>query len=264
MPKYVVPSVLETAFNCPHCGALAKQYWHKVFCEYKKDEDPLPNVWSKDRDANEVFKDVREKSEREKLIEFVQRLQAGLPFKDTNRRDTYRMPELFNIHLSECFNCKEFTVWLYDCIIFPVASDGPPPNQDLPEEIRKDYLEASSIIDLSSRGSCALSRLAIQKLLKVLGGEGTNINDDIGKLVSLGLDQRIQKALDVVRVVGNNAVHPGQVDLADNRSTAETLLRLINLIADKMISEPKEVDAIYAMLPTGALNAIGRRDNKGQ
>lgn len=262
MIKHVVPSVLETAFNCPHCGALAKQYWHNVFCEHLKDEDPLPNVWSKDRDANEVFKDIREKSEREKLVELVQRLQAGLPFKDTNRRDTYRLPQLFNVHLSECFNCKELTVWLYDCIIFPASGDGPSPNLDLPEEIRKDYLEASSIINLSPRGSCALSRLAIQRLLKVLGGSGSDINKDIGTLVSKGLDQRIQKALDIVRVVGNNAVHPGQVDLADNRSTAETLLRLINLIADKMISEPKQVDAIYSMLPTGALDAIERRDKK--
>ena len=52
----------------------------------------------------------------------------------------------------------------------------------------------------------------LQKLCKVLGQSGNNINEDIKALVESGLDPRVQKALDAVRVVGNNAVHPGQMD----------------------------------------------------
>ena len=26
--KYVAPSVRDTAFNCPHCGALTTQQWY--------------------------------------------------------------------------------------------------------------------------------------------------------------------------------------------------------------------------------------------
>ena len=29
-PKYVVPSIDETAFNCPHCGALTTQRWYDL------------------------------------------------------------------------------------------------------------------------------------------------------------------------------------------------------------------------------------------
>ena len=96
-----------------------------------------------------------------------------------------------------------------------------------------------------------------------MGQSGENINDDIGALVANGLDPRIQRALDAVRVIGNNAVHPGQIDLRDDRATAETLFHLTNLIAEKMISEPKHVDEVYATLPKEALSAIAKRDAKG-
>jgi hypothetical protein len=137
---------------------------------------------------------------------------------------------------------------------------APPPNPDLPADIRQDYEEASSILALSARGAAALIRLCIQKLCKYLGEGGKDINADIGELVKKGLDIRVQKALDAVRVIGNNAVHPGKIDLKDDRATAESLFRLLNIIAEKMISEPKHVDDIYACLPPGALKQIEDRD----
>ena len=38
-----------------------------------------------------------------------------------------------------------------------------------------------------------------------------------------GLPSTIQRALDILRVTGNNAVHPGRIDLRDDRATAELL-----------------------------------------
>ena len=128
------------------------------------------------------------------------------------------------------------------------------------DDIRRDYDEASSILNLSPRGAAALIRLAIQKLCKKLGQPGNNLNADIGKLVSDGLDKRVQQALDAVRVIGNNAVHPGKIDLRDDRAVAESLFRLLNLIAEKMISESKHVEKVYASLPKDALEAIAKRD----
>jgi Domain of unknown function (DUF4145) len=93
--------------------------------------------------------------------------------------------------------------------------------------------------------------------------KGENLNDDIGALVAAGLETGVQKALDVVRVVGNNAVHPGQIDLKDDRAIALTLFQLVNLIIERCISLPKKLDAMYAGLPPGALKAIDTRDKKG-
>jgi hypothetical protein len=95
-----------------------------------------------------------------------------------------------------------------------------------------------------------------------LGEKGKNLDDDIASLVSKGLDPRVQKALDVVRVIGNNSVHPGQIDLRDDRATAEKLFGLVNLIADIMITQPKHIDEMFQGLPEGARKAIEKRDKE--
>ena len=91
-------------------------------------------------------------------------------------------------------------------------------------------------------------------------GEKGDLDASIANLVKKGLTIKIQQALDIVRVIGNNAVHPGQIDLKDNRDTALQLFNLINIIANVMISEPKEVEKLYQSLPKGAKDAIERRD----
>jgi hypothetical protein len=96
-----------------------------------------------------------------------------------------------------------------------------------------------------------------------LGESGKNINDDIASLVKKGLPVQIQKALDIVRVVGNESVHPGQIDLNDNQEIANKLFDLINIIAQVMITQPKEISALYEnIIPDDKKEAIEKRDNK--
>ncbi len=134
------------------------------------------------------------------------------------------------------------------------------PNNDLPESIKADYEEAREILNISPRGAAALLRLSIQKLCIHLGEKGKNINEDIGSLVKKGLSGKVQQALDVVRVIGNGAVHPGQIDLKDDIATAAKLFELVNIIAEIMITQPKEIDKLYAGLPDNQLLGIAQRD----
>src|SRR5438128_32905 len=126
--------------------------------------------------------------------------------------------------------------------------DRPPGNPDLPSDVRLDYEEARAIAAKSPRGAGALLRLAIQKLCTQLGGSGENLNADIALLVKNGLPAAVQKSLDAVRVIGNESVHPGTIDLRDDPSTVETLFRLVNFVAEKMITDPAEIEAIYGEL----------------
>lgn len=257
--KYVYPSVKETAFNCPHCGALAKQFWRTAYAK-QNPKDDVPFICSKEKVLEINLENVRAEAERTKLLRELQRLSLGVPFFKSKRE--YSDFILQNVFISSCYNCDHPSVWIYDRLIYPIQGDAPEASSDLPEDILRDYKEASTILNASPRGAAALIRLAIQKLCIELGQPGKNINNDIGALVSNGLDSKIQKALDAVRGIGNNAVHPGQIDLKDNRQTAETLFRLLNIIAEKMISEPKHVDEIYNSLPESALAAIKLRDEK--
>lgn len=170
------------------------------------------------------------------------------------------------LKLAYCHRCKQHSVWLDGSegypvkMLYPESLTAPLPNEDLPEECIKDYMEAREIANSSPRGAAALLRLCIQKLAIHLGGDGKNINDDIGKLVKNGLPQRVQQALDVVRVVGNNSVHPGEMTVDDQPETVHALFGLINLIVDNQITQPKQVGALFDRLPEGARNAVEKRD----
>ncbi len=170
-----------------------------------------------------------------------------------------------NIHsavlrVSVCENCGKNCLWVGDSYVYPDQSGAPHPNPDMPSEVKQDYEEAARIYKKSPRGAAALLRLSIQKLMVHLGQPGKNINDDISALVASGLPTQIQQALDVVRVTGNNAVHPGQLDAKDAH-VAEQLFPLVNVIVEYRISLPSRIQEMYDALPCGAKAAIQKRDS---
>lgn len=176
---------------------------------------------------------------------------------------------------ARCAACYSSSIWLknlneftednmnFEKIIFPSKSnDIDDPNLDMPCKVKVIYQEASSIISESPRASAALSRLAIEYLVDELNAEGKSLNQKIGYLVSKGLPKLIQQSLDTVRVIGNNAVHPGQIDFDDDDELAHALLQLINIIVDNQISQPKMIGELYNSLPKNALKGITDRDKK--
>ena len=265
--KYISLSTLESAFNCPHCEAFAQQQWYSLLANPLPNESPLPVILDSDCDEEITSKDVEDPKEREKLQQIMSKIVKGLPvfvdrtFEQQRSYDWYAFVELHNVVVAQCFNCRNNSVWIHRKLVFPQRGEAPPANADLSDDIRRDYDEAGSILDLSPRGAAALLRLAIQKLCKELGLSGNNLNEDIKKLVSKGLEKEVQMALDTIRVIGNNAVHPGRIDIQDDRSTAETMFSLLNLIAEKMITQPKRIKKIYATLPEEARKAIEKRDS---
>ncbi len=146
-------------------------------------------------------------------------------------------------------------------MVWPDVVDTPPPNPDLNEEITFDYREAASILNKSPRGAAALLRLCVQKLCVELGQQGKNLNTDIASLVQKGLPPIVQQSLDAVRVIGNESVHPGQMDMTDDTDTARTLFSLVNVIAASLISAPKQAKEIFDSLPQSKLEQIEKRDS---
>lgn len=228
MSNYVAPADNLAAFNCPHCNAYCQQDWFSL-------------------DAT--------------LATSTERIAFQ------------------NARLSQCLVCKEYAIWYrfttkvlgpyptglipqrtYQ-IIYPKSTLAPKAADDMPEDVKNIYNEARNIINDSSKGAAALLRLALQKLMPHLGEKGENINDDIGELVKKGLNPVIQEALDSLRVIGNNAVHPGQINLDEKPETANKLFTLINSIIELKITREKVIKDVYQELPESAKKAIEQRDS---
>jgi hypothetical protein len=252
------PSVAATSFNCPHCGSLAHQTWYSFYTKImSKDEKPF--LWGEDV-LSRIEKDLDlEPDVRKQWIAHAKKMQIGDPFIDRQEQGAYLNETMENVWASQCYSCGRFGLWVHGNLIYPAVRTGDEPNEDLSDEIRRDYEEARSVLNLSPRAAAALLRLCIQKICRDLKADGKDINEDIAKLVADGLDIRVQQALDVVRVIGNNAIHPGQIDLRDDRETATQLFRLVNIIAEKMISEPKHIQSIFDSLPASARDQIAKR-----
>ena len=181
-------------------------------------------------------------------------------WSQTNDDYTGRYIATPDLMIAYCVHCDQYSLWLKEKMIYPEESGIQMPNPDLRDDIKEDYNEARSIVNKSPRGAVALLRLCVQKLCEQLGQPGKNINEDIANLVKEGLPHEIQRSLDIVRVIGNNAVHPGQIDLKDDVETANKLFKFVNIIAQVMVTQPKEIEQLYETLPETQRKAIEDRD----
>lgn len=260
MTQHIEPSIRETAFNCPHCGALTTQTWFQPYVQRVTSEDRVPSIPdATDFESIQVDPDLSDE-QRLKFASYCERVLSRQAFLEPLKTSAYCDLRLDNLHISQCFNCRELATWLHREMLHP--SNGPSilPNSDLNDDIKRDFNEARSILNLSPRGAAALLRLAVQKLCVQLGETGRNIDTDIASLVKKGLNPKVQQALDIVRVIGNECVHPGELDMRDDGETATQLLLLVNLVAEQMITLPREINALYGKLPQGKRDAITARD----
>lgn len=263
MTKKSVPaSVNETAFDCPHCGAYTTQFWFSLHARQLREDQPTPTIPTPQRSKEALNSSDHTAEERDKLREWIRLMDTRRVWMDTNPHDGGYGLTAQNLHLSKCYACKKFSVWVHSRLVDPLALPTVQPNPDLPDDIAADFNEARSIVDQSPRGAAALLRLCVQKLCMHLGEKGKNIDDDIASLVKKGLAPVVQQSLDVVRVIGNEAVHPGTMDLSDDPDAANSLFGLVNAIAEQMITHPKHVQALYDKLPSSKRNAIAKRDGK--
>jgi hypothetical protein len=178
-----------------------------------------------------------------------------------------------------CSRCKKTSLWLVTEyietkfsqqarqaeLIFPDNGFAALPEEDMPTDVKSDYIEAAKIFSRSPRGAAALLRLGLQKLCKHLGQEGKDINKDIRNLAAQNiLPPLVVKVADTVRITGNNAVHPGEMSDEDFDHVASKMFDLLNFIVKKGISEPKELEALYSLTPEGPRKEAETKDAKAR
>lgn len=220
--SYVVPEYNKNNFTCPYCGVLAGQKW----------------------DYTSI---IRSNPYEDYFFDGKPRIQ--------NSEDIIK-----TLAVSTCISCHNEHIWFEGRMILPKVSNMPMPNAEMPEQIKQIYNEAREVFPISPKSSAALLRLALQHLCKELGEKGKNINEDIRALVKKGLPVEIQQALDIVRIVGNSAVHPGNLDLEEDITSTAHLFNIINLIVDNRIVQPKMISDFYNALPQKKLKEIEKID----
>lgn len=221
MSKYIAPDLQRTAFTCPHCSVLTSQFAAEVNREW-----------------------------------------AGTGPAD-------RVMDAFST--TTCMDCGHDVIWIrhFDgyCnewrfrMVYPQGSTYPVAHGDMPADIKADFDEAAAVCATSHRSACALLRLAIQNLCERHLGKSGGINKMIGQLVGDGLPPSIQQALDVVRVVGNEALHGGEMNIKDDPETAEALFKLVNMIIEDRIARPAQIASLYESLPKSKREGIENRDH---
>lgn len=93
-----------------------------------------------------------------------------------------------------------------------------------------------------------------------LGMEGKNLDRDIKELCNQGISRQIQEALDVVRLIGNESVHPGELDMRDDLETALLLFEILNWIVGSTISPRKKTKSLLSnKIPKSKLTNIENR-----
>ena len=223
--KYYIPEYFKGSFNCPCCGVFAEQRW----CF----------LGSRNFDSSKYCINGR----------YIGPKFMGITY----------LGDSFSA--SRCEHCKEWVLWNSQKIIYPRSITVESPNPDMPEVAKKLYMESAQILQDSPRASAALLRLALQEILNevVEGGEKNSINDNI-RILSEGVDETTQKALDLIRINGNNAAHLGEIQIEEENT--EYMYKLLNIIVQKTISDKKQIDDLFEGLPKSIKESIKERKSK--
>ena len=241
--KLVVPKYGKDSFNCPNCEVYAHQIWSEILTR----EGSLSiNNGFRDYNSSGIF--------------------LGQNFEPLDKDDEKAIKYHFqnSISISICQKCKDEAYWVKGELIYPQTSFAPIAHIDMPEDVKNIYNEARTIYDLSPRSAMALLRLALEVLLPQVGATKAKINTMIAELVKKGLPEHVQKSLDYLRVIGNEFVHPGEIDFVDTKEKAKEnallLFKILNFIVDDLVTRKNTINDLYESLPKDKKDGIINRD----
>ena len=150
------------------------------------------------------------------------------------------------IAVAQCRDCESISVWVNEKMVYPEAC-GVEPHDDMPEQAKKTFREAQSILGKSPRGACMMLRLCVEQLLTELGYKQKNLADKIKAAAPEG--SPLRSILNACRLAGNEFVHAGTFEELDKSGLqpeliADALSTFINQAVLQLVSIPKEARKI--------------------
>lgn len=201
----------QDACVCPRCDVFAQHSWHPV--EY----DP---TWKATGNSANL------------LIQKPANPRAPIPVQGA----------FFQL----CSHCRQLSLWSQEELIRPLPNPpGPPPLDEAPRAVRDLHLEARAICQASPRGAAALLRLALDKLLVELGYSSGGLADRLKEARDGGtLSPQIYDAALAVKLLGDNGVHPGEIDLHELPTSAASMMEFLNLVVEETIIRERRIAAV--------------------
>ena len=171
------------------------------------------------------------------------------------KKDIDLMRSYVNIYSILCSNqsCKKITVVGYFCeqkkqvdmLPYSVYKQFP---DYIPEQIRRDYIEASMIIDNSPKAAATLLRRCLQGMIHDFWGiHEKNLNAEITDLKSK-VSSTQWKAIDGVRKIGNigaHMEHDVNLIIEVDAYEAKKLIQLIELLIEKWYITRHDEETLY-------------------
>lgn len=172
-----------------------------------------------------------------------------------------RYSQVEELGYCRCLACGGHSVWVEGQMVHPRVKHGSAPQPGMPADVLAFYEEARTVAELSPRSAATLLRVSLEVLVNALVGKDVALNKGIGQLVHDGrLPDDLQKAMDTLRITGNESAHPSELRLDDDREVLTSLFEIVNLLVERLISVPERIDRIYGALPPDKLAQIGHRD----
>jgi hypothetical protein len=229
----IEPQLGAESFSCPHCHALAHQDWYSLFLKQENATDVVV-----------LTLEALMLAKGNESDQFLQHLKDNVLAYEYQEHPQNLKVKLLNLHVSRCYNCKGFTVWVRDRLVFPVRVDEPPDVVEVDfeevaedvqetaedEEVSEDFEEAAAILSKFPRGAAALTRVCIQNMMPLLKENAKNLDENISSLVRKGLEVEIQQAMDVLQVVRRNPSQTTEVDLKEENEAAKIFLTSLTQI----------------------------------
>jgi hypothetical protein len=127
-------------------------------------------------------------------------------------------------------------------IVYPLTFVGPSPATGMPDGVRRLFDDARAVGRQSPRAAVALMRVALERLVPGAGTLHTRIT-------SIATGAHVQRSMDLVRVIGNAALHDDEkVDFDPGPDVAVKLMELMNILIDVHLQE-RPIQELRSIVP---------------
>lgn len=217
--------------ECEYCGKETKSLW--TLAGFHSEQEAYYYLGIIDYENDIVYP----RKNMNRPLSFRHDYHDSIEYSVSANANMYK--NLF--YFENCEICQETSIYNAKTgeKIHPKTTSIKKPNNDMPQNIKDLYIEASSVFELSPRSALAIIRLALDLLCIELGANNKDsLYNKVEWLYNENvINSEIKELAHGVRGLGNDAVHPRNIDDQIDKNDAELVFELLNIIVEEKITK---------------------------